>query len=205
MVHAQAGDHFEEPEHLLAFPPTEDHHRHRAQVHAVGGLEQEVGGDPVEFAHKHPDPGGPWGHVDAQQRLHGHRIGQFTKQRRGVVHSSHVGGTLEVGESLAGLLHTGVQVADHRLGAEYRLPFEFQHEAQNPVGRRVGRTHVEDHPLALVDVVCRVVTAAGYHRSVGLAHPQHRPVVASAHPRVAGAFLGGGGRPGGLPVSGVGH
>ena len=42
VVHPQAGDRLEEPEALLALAPAVEHHRHRADVHAVGGEEQQV-------------------------------------------------------------------------------------------------------------------------------------------------------------------
>ncbi len=42
VVHAQAGDLLEEPQALLPLAPAVEHHRHRADVHAVGGEEQQV-------------------------------------------------------------------------------------------------------------------------------------------------------------------
>ena len=47
VVHPEAGDLFEEAQHLFTLSPAVDHHRHGAEVHAIGGLEQQVGGDPV--------------------------------------------------------------------------------------------------------------------------------------------------------------
>ena len=151
MVHPQARDHLEEPEPLLAVAPAVDHHRHRADVHAVGGEEQQVAGDPVELGEEHADPLRPLGDVlvDAEELLGGEAEHQLVEQRRGVVHPRDVGGALEVGEVLARLLHAGVQVADDRLGAQHGLALELEHEAQHAVGAGVLRPHVDDHRLVL--------------------------------------------------------
>ena len=45
VVHPQAGDLLEEAQHLLALAPAVEHHRHGAEVHAVGGEEQQVADD----------------------------------------------------------------------------------------------------------------------------------------------------------------
>ena len=42
VVHPQAGDRLEQAQRLLALAPAVDHHRHRAEVHAVRRLEQQV-------------------------------------------------------------------------------------------------------------------------------------------------------------------
>ena len=83
VVHPQAGDLLEEAQHLLALAPAVDHHRHRAEVHAVGGEEQQVAGHPVQLAHQHADPHRPLGDVavDAEQLLGGHREHQLVVER----------------------------------------------------------------------------------------------------------------------------
>jgi hypothetical protein len=42
VVHAKAGDLLEEAKGQLALAPAVDHHRHRADVHPVRGLKQQV-------------------------------------------------------------------------------------------------------------------------------------------------------------------
>ena len=69
VVHPQAGDLLEEPQHLLALAPAVEHHRHGADVHAVGGQEQQVRRHAVQLGHEHADPHGPLGHLDAEQLL----------------------------------------------------------------------------------------------------------------------------------------
>ena len=151
VVHPQAGDLLEDPQALLAVAPAVDHHRHRADVHAVGGEEQQVGRHPVQLGDEHADPLRPLGDVlvDAEQLLGGERERQLVEERRGVVHAGDVRGALEVGEVLTRLLHAGVQVADDRLRAQHGLALELEHEAQHAVGAGVLRTHVDDHGLVV--------------------------------------------------------
>jgi hypothetical protein len=171
VVHPQPGDLLEEPQHLLALAPAVEHHRHGADVHAVGGEEQDVRRDPVELAHEHADPLGPLGDVvlDAEQRLGGQREDQLVEQGGRVVHAGHVGGALEVGELLARLLHPRVQVADDRLRAQDRLALQLEHEAQHAVGAGVLWPHVDDHRL----VFARLGLALQLGR-LGFGQAQHR-------------------------------
>ena len=63
VVHPQAGDLLEEAQHLLALAPAVDHHADRADVHAVGGQEQQVAAHPVQLAEQHAHPHGALGDV----------------------------------------------------------------------------------------------------------------------------------------------
>ena len=92
VVHPQPGDLLEEAQHLLPLAPAVDHHRHRAEVHAVGGEEQQVARHPVELGHQHADPHRPLRDVlvDAEQLLGGHREGQLVEERAEVVHPRDV-------------------------------------------------------------------------------------------------------------------
>jgi len=160
------------PQHLLAFAPAVEHHRHRADVHAVGGQEEQVTAHAVEFAEEHAHPDRALGNVvlDAEQLLDGHREDEFVVQRTQVVHAGDVRATLEEGEFLAGLLHAGVQVTDDRLAAQHGFALQLEHEAQHTVGTRVLRTHVDDHRLILVGVGRNLPELGG----LGLAHTKHR-------------------------------
>ena len=171
VVHPQAGDLLEEAQHLLALAPAVDHHRHGAEVHAVGREEQQVAGHPVELGHQHADPHRPLGDllVDAEQLLGGEGERQLVEERAEVVHARDVRAALHVRQRLAGLLHPGVQVADDRLAAQHRLALQLEHQAQHAVGAGVRRAHVEDHRLVLVRIV-RDVAELG---RLGLAHAQH--------------------------------
>ena len=50
VVHAQAGDHLEDAQDLLALAEAVQHHRDRAQLEAGGGQPHQVAGDAVQLA-----------------------------------------------------------------------------------------------------------------------------------------------------------
>ena len=110
------GDHLEHAQRLLALAPAVEHHRDRAEVHAVRRLEQEVRRHAARArrAASAPTPRAV-GHLDVEQPLDRERAHELVAERRRVVHAGDVGGALDVRELLAGLLHAGVQVADDRL------------------------------------------------------------------------------------------
>ena len=168
MVHPQACDLLEERQDALALAEAVHHHRQRGDVHAVGGHVGHVRGDPVELGHQHAYPLGPRGHVDTQQRLGGHREDQLVEERRQVVHAGDVGGTLEIGEVFAGLLHAGVQVADHGLAPQHRLALELDHDPQHAVGAGVLRPHVDDHRLVVGGLI---VEGLGHTAQHGASFP----------------------------------
>ena len=178
VVHPQAGDLLEEAQHDLPLPPAVDHHRHRADVQAVGGQEQQVAAHAVQLGQQHADPHGPLGDVavDAEQLLGRQREDQLVGERRGVVHAGDVGAALQVGELLARLLHAGVQVADDRLAAQHGLALELQHQPQHAVGARVLRPHVDDHRLVLGGVDLAAAPAPP---------PRPRSCAARSRPRAA--------------------
>jgi hypothetical protein len=123
--------------------------------------------------HEHPDPGGPRRELRAEQCLDREREDELVVERRQVVHARDVGGALDVGELLAGLLHAGVQVADDGLGAEHGLALELHHDAQHAVGGRVLGAHVDDHRLVLAEL--DVDVARVEHGPLG--QPQERPLL----------------------------
>ena len=157
VVHPEPGRLLEEAQHHLALAEAVDHHGRRAEVHAVGGHPHEVGRHPLQLGHEHADPHRPRRELHSQELLGGHGEDQLVGEGREVVHAGHVGGALDVGELLTGLLHAGVQVPDDRLGAQHGLAVELQHQAQHPVRRGVLRAHVDDHRVVVapfdVDVV----------------------------------------------------
>ena len=159
MVHPQAGDVLEVAQHLFALAPAVEHHRHRADVHAVRRLEQQVRRHAVELDEHHADPRRARRHVDVEQPLDRHAVDELVRQRRRVVHARHVGAALHVRELFAGLLHAGVEVTDHRLDAQHLFGVELHHQPQHAVRRRVLRTHVDDHRV--VERVRRPHAAAG--------------------------------------------
>ena len=134
-------------------------------------------GDAVHLGHEHADPDGTLGDLDVEELLDGERERQLGEKRRGVVHARHVGGTLQVGEVLAGALHAGVQVADDGLASQHGLALEFEHEPEHTMGARMLRAHVDDHGLIVGGLVEFVL------ERLGLGQSQHGAEFAEAFGR----------------------
>ena len=152
VVHPQARDLLEERQDQLPLAPPVDHHGDGAEVHAVGGHEEQVAGDPVQLHQQHPDPDGAGRQLDAEQLLDRHAEHRLVRERGEVVHPGHVRAALDVHQVLTGALHPGVQVAHDRLGAQDGLAVELEHEAEHTVGAGVLGPHVDDHRLVLADL-----------------------------------------------------
>ena len=148
VVHPQARDHLQQAQRLLALAPAVEHHRHRADVHAVGRLEQQVRRHAVQLDEHHADPRRARRHVDVEQPLDRHAVDELVRERRRIVHAGDVRAALHVRELLARLLHAGVEVTDHGLDAHDLFGVELHHDPQHTVRRRVLRAHVDDHRVA---------------------------------------------------------
>ena len=74
MIHAEASDFLEEPQHLFALTPAVDHHRYGTEVHSVGRHKQQVARHSVELRQQHANPDGSLGNiaVDSEQFFCGH-------------------------------------------------------------------------------------------------------------------------------------
>ena len=85
-------------------------------------------------------------------------------ERSQVVHPGDVGWPLHESQTLGGLLHPCVEVADHRLGPTDDLAFQLDLKPKHAVGGWVLGTHVDDHPLVVGDLVVENVIV-GDHRA----------------------------------------
>ena len=169
MVHPQPGDGLEQRQDLLAPAETEEHGRHRAELHAAGGQCDKMAGDPVEFHEHHPDDAGAFGDVvgDTEKFFHSQAIGRLVEERGQIVHPGHEGDTLCPGAVFEILLDPGVQIPDTAAGLGDGLALDLQDQAQHPVRGRVLRTHV-DH-----DAFAGVLTRRGHDRIPVLAADHH--------------------------------
>ena len=151
MVHPQAGDHLEDGQDALALTEADRHDGGRAHLHATGGQAHEVGCDAVELHHHHPDGGGALGDLvgDTQQLLDAKAVGRLVEQRGQVVHPGAERHALGPVAELHVLLDTGVQVSDAGPGLGDVLAVKLEDEAQDAMGRRVLRTHVDNDPLLM--------------------------------------------------------
>ena len=156
VVHPKSGDRLEDAQDQVAFPETEEHHRHGAQFHTAGGQRDQVRGDAVEFHHHHPDYRGALRNVlgDVQQSLDPEAVGGLVEKRRQIIHPGHEGHALSPGAVLEVLLDAGVQVADTAAGFDNRLALDLQDQAQHAVRRRVLGTHVDHDSLAGLAFAC---------------------------------------------------
>jgi len=69
------------PESHLTLAPAVDHHRHRADVHPVRRLEQQVGRDAIELDEEHADPRGSGRHLEVEELLDRHREDELVRER----------------------------------------------------------------------------------------------------------------------------
>ena len=79
VVHPQPGDELEDVEGAFALAEADGHDGERAQLHAPSRDRDEVGGDPVELHHHHPDDRGPFRDFvgDPEQPLHAEHVGRL--------------------------------------------------------------------------------------------------------------------------------
>ncbi len=130
--------------------PLADGVQERGEGPHVGGERPEgdqVGGDPVQFAHDHPDVLRPFGDLDAGELFHGPRPRRVAVHRGEVVEPVGERHELRVGDPLADLLQRPVQVPHVRLGVDHHLAVGAQDHPEHPVGARVLRPHVDEHLL----------------------------------------------------------
>ena len=72
---------FSKKPRISSRPEPEDHHRGRADVHAVGGEPHQVRRHPLQLGEKHPDPRRPGGQLDAEQLFCRHREDELVVER----------------------------------------------------------------------------------------------------------------------------
>ncbi len=130
------------------------------------------------------------GMVDPEQLLDRQRERQLVVERRQVVHAGDVGGALQPGEGLAGLLHAGVQVADDGLHPSDGLALDLELEPEHAMRRRVLRPHVHDLPLRRLGGVVHHEVVAHQRAPLGL-----QGGVLDVGEQLLGALGGGGGQP----------
>ena len=147
--HADAGDFLENLQELLALPEAIEKDGHRAQIERVGAEPDQVAVQARHLGEQHAQVLTALGNLHVQEFLDRQDEAQVVRHGRQIVHAVGHGESLVVGLLLHVLLDAGVQVADDGLAGEHRLAVEFEHHAQNPVGARVLRPHVERHGLGL--------------------------------------------------------
>ncbi len=148
--HALAGDGLKEAENVFALAEGVKEDGERANVHGVRAQPDQVGVEAAELGKQNAQPLGLGGNLQAEQLFHGQAVTKIVGQRVKIVDAVGERNHLLVELGLAGLLDAGVQVADLGIDADNDFAVDLQHQAQNAVGGRVLRAHVNDHVL----VVC---------------------------------------------------
>src|SRR5579875_1691221 len=203
VVHPQAGDQLEQVEHPFTEPQALQEDRGGAELHAERAEAAEVGGDPVELHHQHPDDLRPLGDLvlDAEQLLHRQAVRHLVEDRHQVVRPGAERDALRPGAVLHVLLDAGVQVPDADPDLCDGLAVQGEDEPQHPMRGRVLGAHVDDqvtgawrvgHLVRGGDDLVPVLAGHRVHAALGGA------VVRARRPRRRAAAAGapGGGLPG---------
>ncbi len=107
------------------------------------------GDDPRQLHRDHAQHRAPLGDVDAEQSFGAERERDVVADRVEIVLAIGPGNDLVVLAILADLLESAVQVADVRNAAHHGLAVQFQDQAQHAVRRRVLRSDVDQHVIAI--------------------------------------------------------
>src|SRR5499427_9612286 len=99
-------------------------------------------------------------YVDLADHLCGAHVGELARHGGHVVGLRRDGRVLRVGERLSELLVAAVEVTNHRVHCDHRLPFQGEDGAEHPVRRRVLRPHV--HGEALSPAVAHLENLPGF-------------------------------------------
>ncbi len=146
-------------DHLALAEAVEEHRRpapeRPAHVHAPGAEPETVRRDPLELRRQHPEVLGALRHLDLAELLRRAHVAELGGHRRDVVRLRGDGRVLDVGQRLPELLVAAVEVADHRVDGDDRLPLEGEDHPEDAVSGRVLRPHVHHEalvaPVAVLD------------------------------------------------------
>src|ERR1700722_7504087 len=153
--HALAGHSFKETENVFAFPECVKKNGHCANVESVGAQPDQVRIEAAQFSEQNAHPLGFFWYFKAEQFLDGERITEIVGQRIKIIDAIGQRDNLVIKLGLTGLLDAGVQISNFGINANNDLAVNLQHQAQNAMGSRVLRAHVDDHVLVF-GALCRL-------------------------------------------------
>ena len=155
VVHAQAGDHLEGAQDVLAAAEGDRHEGRAAELVAAGADRDDVRGDAVELHEDDAHDGGLLGHVvgDAEELLDGEGVADLLEEGGHVVHTGHEGLALGPGAVLHVLLDARVEVAGAHADLGDLLSVGLEDEAEDAVGGGVDGPHVDDDAVVLEAVL----------------------------------------------------
>ena len=190
VVHAQAGDHLEDPQNVLAAAEGDGHERRAAHLIAARSDGDGVGGDAVQLHEQHTHDRGLLGDVvgNAEELLDRQGVADLLEEGGDVVHAGHEGLALDPGAVLHVLLDARVQVAGAHADLGDPLAVDLQHQAQHAVGGGVDGAHVE-HDAVVGETVGLVARGDGGDDVVPV--PAAERVLGGAVGEVVGGGAGG--------------
>ena len=155
--HPLAADGLKDALQLFAFTEAVEEDGHRPDVERVGAEPDQVRVDASELLEQDAEPLGALRDLQLQELFDRQRIDQVIGHRRKVVDAVGERRHLGVKLRLAGLLDTGVEIADVGCERDNGLAIDLEHQTENAVGRGMLRAHVEDHRLVDDGIVAVVV------------------------------------------------
>jgi hypothetical protein len=149
---AGADERFEQIENQLPFADAVEKDRRAAaertaHVHAPGSEPQQMRGDALEFRADDAQVLRAFRNFDFPDLFRRQHVGELARHRGHVVGFRRDARVLCVGQRLRQFFVAAVQVADHRVNGDDRLPFERHDGAEHAVGRRMLRPHVHGQAL----------------------------------------------------------
>jgi|GEM_PF-3111493 len=145
--HALAADGFEDAEDIFALAEAVEEDGEGADVHGVGAEPDEMRLDAGELVEEDAEVLGALGDFEVEELLNSQGVGEVVGHRAEIVDAVGEGSDLGVELGLAGFLDAGVEVADVRSERDDGLAVDFEDKAEDTVGGRMLRAHVEDHGL----------------------------------------------------------
>ncbi len=166
---AGACEDFAEVVEFFAFGEGVEEDGHGAGVHGVGAEAEEVGGDASHLAADDADGFAAGRKLPTHEFLDGEGVSDVVGEWCEVVEAVCVGHELVVVHVFGDFFVAAVKVADVWGGFGDDLAVEFELEAQDAVGRGMGRAHVDCHFFAQ-ELTCVCELSGGLVGASGIVH-----------------------------------
>ena len=145
--HALPGDELENFQDFFALPEAVQKNRHGAHIDGVCAQPDKVRGNSLQFHHQNAKVLSALGYLQAEKFLDREAVNQVVAQRVQIIHAISQRDRLRIRFVFTGLFDAGVEISEIGNGFQNGFTVQFQQNTQHAVGRRVLRSHVEDHCL----------------------------------------------------------
>src|SRR5271157_3394567 len=147
--HALARNRFEQAQHVFTLAEAIEEDRHGADVQRVRSQPYQVGVDAGQLVQHDADPLRARRDIKPQQLLHRQAVSQVVGHGAEIINAIGERHHLLVELGLAGLLDARVQIPDIGHHPHDGFAVNLQQQPEHAMGRRVLRTHVQDHRLII--------------------------------------------------------